>query len=137
MGIGVAENDAPDQLTLGCGRIEPSPWLGAAFLFTGMHIITTLPRYSDGEINRALVKEIQTGFQLERETERARVQQAAAESEAYRGHKTVQGLGKCVGVIPSREFFRLTTKYGRDEVHSKDFMRYFQKKFPHLSPNRI
>ena len=27
-------------------------------------------------------------------------------------------------------------KYGRKEVHSRDFMRYFNKKFPHLSPNK-
>lgn len=102
-----------------------------------MNIVTALPRYSDGEINRALIKEIQTGFQLERETERAREMAAASEAQAYKGHKTIQGLGKCVGVIPSREFFRLTQKYGRDEVHSKGFMQYYQKKFPQLSPNRI
>jgi hypothetical protein len=102
-----------------------------------MNIVTALPKYSNDEVNRALIKEIQTGFQLERETERARVEQAAAESETYKGHRTVQGLGKCVGVIPSREFFRLTAKYGRNEVHSKGFMQYYQKKFPQLSPNRI
>ena len=102
-----------------------------------MNIITALPRYSDGQINAALIKEIKTGFQLERETERAREIQAAAEAQSYKRHKSIKGLGKCVGVIPSREFFRLTAKYGRDEVHSKGFMQYYQKKFPQLSPNSI
>ena len=50
--------------------------------------------------------------------------------------KTVKGLGKCVAVIPEDEFFRLQRKYGHQEVHSREFLRYFNKKFPHLSPNR-
>jgi hypothetical protein len=39
--------------------------------------------------------------------------------------------------MPEREFFRLIKKYGHAEVHSKDFLRYFQKKFPQLSPNKL
>lgn len=101
-----------------------------------MNIITTLPRYSDGELNAAFVREIQTGFQLERETERARVIQAEAEAQAMKDHKTIKGLGKCVGVIPEREYFRLIKKYGHAEVHSKGFMQYYNKTFPTLSPNR-
>lgn len=108
---------------------------GGLFLYC-MNIITTLPRFSDGEINRALIKEIQTGFQLERETERARVLQAEEEAKALKGHKTIQGFGKCVGVFPERDFYRLVQKYGHAEVHSKGFMRYYNKKFPTLSPNK-
>ena len=101
-----------------------------------MEIITALPRYSDGEINRALIKEIQTGFQLERTNEEFRVKAAQQEAEELRGEKTNPVLGKCVGVMPERDFFRLVQKYGHAEVHSKGFMQYFNKKFPHLSPNR-
>ena len=101
-----------------------------------MNIITTLPKYSDGEINRALIKEIQTGFQLERETEAARVKQAEAESKALKGHRTIGGLGKCVAVIPEREYFRLINKYSHAEIHSKGFLKYYNKVFPTLSPNR-
>lgn len=101
-----------------------------------MNIITTLPRYSDGEINRCLIKEIQTGFQLERETEKARVLKAEAEAKALKGHRTIQGLGKCVGVMPERDYFRLIQKYGHATIHSKEFMRYFNKRFPSLSPNK-
>ena len=101
-----------------------------------MEIITSLPRYSDGEVNRALIKEIQTGFQLEREHEKFRVQAAQQEAAELKGHKTIPTLGKCVGVMPERDFFRLVQKYGFQEVHSKEFLRYFNKKFPNLSPNR-
>ncbi len=102
-----------------------------------MNIITSLPRYSDGEINRALIREIQTGFQLEKATQEKREIEAAAQARALKDHKTIQGLGKAVGVIPEREYYRLIKKYGHAEVHSKDFLRYFQKKFPSLSPNKL
>lgn len=109
---------------------------GVALFYFAMQIITSLPRYSDGEINRALIREIQTGFQLERETEKAREAKAQAEAEALRNHRTIKGLGKCVAVIPERDYFRLIKKYSHAEVHSKEFLRYYNKAFPHLSPNR-
>ena len=112
-------------------------YTGVALFVFGMNIITTLPRYSDGEINRALIKEIQTGFQLEKATQEKRTIEAEAQAQALKNHKTINGFGKAIGVIPEREFFRLTKKYGHAEVHSKDFLRYFQKKFPSLSPNKI
>jgi len=108
----------------------------ALFVF-GMNIITSLPKYSDGEINRALIKEIQTGFQLEKATQEKRTLEAAEQAKALRNHKTINGFGKAIGVMPEREFFRLIKKYGHAEVHSKDFLRYFQKKFPQLSPNKL
>lgn len=101
-----------------------------------MEIITSLPRYSNGEINDALIKEIKTGFQLEKATQERREIQARAEAQAMKAHKTIEGLGKCVGVIPEREYFRLIQKYGHKEVHSREFMSYFNRKFPDLSPNK-
>ena len=100
-----------------------------------MEIITALPRYSDGEIDRAFMQEIQTGFKRERETEKARVNQAKKEAKELRG-KTHPVLGKPVATIPAREFFRLTKKYGHETVHSKEFLKYYNKKFPELSPNK-
>jgi hypothetical protein len=101
------------------------------------NIITALPKYSDGEIERELIKEIKTGFRLEKETERFRVQEAAREAATFRGHKTMEGLGKMVANMPAREYFRLRHKYGDAEMTSKGFLRYFQKKFPELSPNKV
>ena len=81
-------------------------------------IIPNLPRYSDGEVNRAFMREIQTGYQREVALEKKRT------------------LGKCVATIPARDFFRLTKKYGHETVHSKEFIKYYNKKFPELSANK-
>lgn len=99
-------------------------------------IIPNFKRYSDGEIDRALMKEIRNGFKLEEKTENKRVHQARKEARELKG-KTHPTLGKPVATIPAREFFRLTNKYGHETVHSKDFLKYYNKKFPELSPNKI
>jgi len=98
-------------------------------------IITKLPRYSDGEINREFMKEILTGFEREKATEHERVAIARKEAKELAG-TTHPTLGKPVATMPAREFFRLTQKYGHKEVHSKEFLKYFNKKFSDLSPNK-
>ena len=99
-------------------------------------IIPKLKRYSDGEIDRAFMREIKNGFKLERETEHKRVAAAAKEAKKLKG--TVHPvLGKPVASIPPREYFRLIKKYGQDTVHSKEFLKYYNKKLPALSPNKI
>ena len=99
-------------------------------------IVPNFKRYSDGEIDRAFMKEIKNGFKLERETEKQRVAVAAKEAKDLKG-TTHPVLGKPVATIPAREFFRLTKKYGHETVHSKEFLKYYNKKFPELSPNKI
>ncbi len=101
-----------------------------------MEIITKLPTYSDGEINRAFMREIKNGFKLERETEDAR--EAAVAKEA-KGNVGVEHpvLGRPIASFDSRTFFRLIQKYGHEEVHSTEFLKDYQKRFPHLSPNAI
>ena len=99
-------------------------------------IVPNLKRYSDGEIDRAFMKEITNGFKLEKQTEQQRVAQAAKEAQALKG-TTHPTLGKPVATIPHREYFRLIKKYGQKTVHSKEFLKYYNKKFPELSPNKI
>lgn len=99
-----------------------------------MEIITKLPRYSDGEVDRAFLKEIQNGFKLELETMKNREDIAKKEAQELKG-KTHPVLGKCVAVMPPREYFRLVAKYGHDTVHSKEFLRYFHKKEREMSPH--
>ena len=99
-------------------------------------IIPNIKRYSDGEIDRAFMREIKNGFKLEQQTEKARVAQATKEAQELKG-TTHPTLGKPIATMPAREFFRLTSKYGHDEVHSKEFLKYYNKKFPELSPNQI
>jgi len=99
-------------------------------------IVPNLKRYSDGEIDRAFMKEITNGFKLEKETEHKRVAQAAKEAKQLKG--TVHPvLGKPVATIPHREYFRLIKKYGQETVHSKEFLKYYNKKCPELTPNKI
>ena len=102
-----------------------------------MDIITNIPRnFTDGEVDAAFLAEIKNGFKLEKETEHLRVAQAKREANQLKG-KTHPTLGKPVATMPAREFFRLTQKYGHDQVHSKEFLKYYNKKFPELSPNQI
>jgi len=99
-------------------------------------IVPTLKRYSDGEIDRAFMQEIKNGFKMERKTEKNRVDQAVKEATELKG-TTHPTLGKPVATIPPREYFRLVQKYGQETVHSKEFLKYYQRKFPQLSPNKI
>jgi len=98
-------------------------------------IIPNIPRYSDGEVDRAFMREITNGYKLEVKKEKQRTDIAAKEAKQHVG-KTHPTLGKCVATIPARDFFRLTKKYGHDTVHSKEFLKYYNKKFPEMSPNK-
>jgi hypothetical protein len=100
-----------------------------------MNIITKLPRYSDGEVDREFMKEISTGFRMEAAKEKDRTDIARKEAHQQKG-KTHPVFGKCVATIPARDFFRLTKKYGHDQVHSKEFIKYYNKKFPEMSAHK-
>lgn len=100
-------------------------------------IVTSIP--SRPEIKRALISEIRSGFELEKQKLRKSEILAAHEAKTLRGHKP---FGKdlnmrCVAVYPQDEYLRLVNKYGHKEVSSKGFIRYFQKKFPDLAPNKL
>ena len=99
-------------------------------------IVPNSKTYSDEEIDRALMQEIQDGLRLEKATEKDRYQQAAKEAHQLKGtiHPT---LGRPVATMPAREFFRLVKKYGQETVHSKEFLAYFQKNFSDLTPNKL
>jgi len=100
-------------------------------------IITDIPRsFTDGEIDAAFLAEIKSGFQLEKETEHERVAVAKKEAHEMKG-ACHPSLGRPIATMPARDFFRLTNKYGHKEVHSKEFLKYYQKKFPELTPNKI
>jgi hypothetical protein len=100
------------------------------------NIITNVPKSMvDGEVDEAFMKEILNGFEIEKRTEEERVQRARLEAKEHVG-KTHPILGKCVATMPAREYFRLIGKYGNEEVKSKEFLQYFNKKFKDLSPNK-
>jgi hypothetical protein len=97
-----------------------------------MHLITDVPKYSDGELDAAFMREIQTGFQLERQLEKARIQEAAQEARTFDYGREIKGLGRKVAEVPARDFFRLQAKYGVDEVRSKAFVYDMVKRMPEL-----
>ncbi len=101
-----------------------------------MNIINSFPKYSDGEVNRAFMREIETGFKMERAKEQDRINASAKEAKTNVG-KTHPVLGKCVATIPPRDYFRLVKNYGVETVVSKDFLKYWNKKLPELSPNKV
>lgn len=100
-------------------------------------IIPKIQTYADGELNRALERELRTGLQLKKETERYREAQAAKEAAQMKGSREIPGLGKFVATFPEWEYFRIRQKYGHEEISSTEFTRDFQKRYPHLSGVRV
>jgi len=100
-----------------------------------MHLIHSIP--SDRAVRDALIKEIKTGHQLYKERERKAELEAREQAKELRTQKEVKGLGRCVAVVPADDYMLLNKRYGRQEVHSKEFLSYFQKKYPELSPHKL
>ena len=97
-------------------------------------LIPQLP--SDTAVRDAMIKEIKDGLHQVKVNEKLEERKAAAEAAALKEAKPMKDLGKCIAVVPRDEYFRLLKKYGRQEVQSVDFWRFYNKAFPHLSPNR-
>jgi len=100
-----------------------------------MHLITKLP--SDTAIRDALIKEIKTGWELNKQKERVDEIRAAHEAKVLRQQKEVKGLGRCVAQIPADTYFLLQRRYGWEEINSKEFLKHWQKTYPHLSPHKL
>lgn len=101
------------------------------------HIQLARPKWSEDQIHRALERELRSGIKLKEAVEQRREIEAAHEAATYKQAKTLKSLGKHVAEIPQWEFHNLVKKYGYEEVHSRGFMRDFQKRFPHLSTARV
>ena len=102
-----------------------------------MEIITKLPTYSDGEINRALMREIRTGIKLKTKMEEQRVRGVRKYVQIARENKRNPVLGSHVFSMPAYEYFRLHGKYGDEEVHSEEFLKFHQQKFPDLTVEKL
>ena len=83
------------------------------------------------------MREIKTGFARERALAKKRDEIAAKEANLYKGKRSAETLGRCVATIHPKDYFRLLKKYGHEEVGSDEFLKYFQKKHPHLAPNKL
>lgn len=91
-----------------------------------MNIVTTLPRYSDGELDRAFMREIQQGYRLEKEKESERIGLAKKNAKRHVG-KRHPVLGECIASIPARDFFRLRQNYSHEEIVSDEFLKWMKK----------
>ena len=96
--------------------------------------------------NAALMREIRSGEKFRRALGlRTREHEAAAEAQRMRGHKTLKaggsGLGKCVFTMSQKDFFHVGEKVSPKDMSApwqdREFLQYLQKKFPHLSPNKV
>ena len=102
-----------------------------------INFIPTAPKYSDAELDNALITEVldQHKLKFHPKKEKARELQSAKEAKEVT-NRTVPGLGKLVATIPYEEFVFLRNKYGEETVLSQDFLKDYNKRFPHLSPNK-
>lgn len=101
-----------------------------------MQIIQKSEQFTDEQIDSAINEEIRKSLKDELDTQAEREILMRAHSASMKNHKSIPGLGKCVAVMPAREFFRLQAKYGAATVHSKEFIQYFNKVNPDMSPNK-
>lgn len=92
---------------------------------------------SDAELNNALMKELISGRQLMESRQQIRERAAAMEAQSYKGCKATPGFGTHVAEIPEHECHLLIQKYGYEEVHSKGFLRDYQRLEPSMASNKI
>jgi hypothetical protein len=88
------------------------------------------------EISPELNKYLDDYLVKEQATEHKRVDIARKEAKTNVG-KTHPVYGKCIATIPARDYYRLVKAYGQETVHSKEFLKFFQKEYPDLSPNKL
>jgi len=91
---------------------------------------------SETAVRDAMIKEIKEGINQIKLNEKIEERRAAEQAAAMKDAKPMKDLGKLVAVVPRDEYFRLMQKYGREEVQSPEFWRFYNKAFPHLSPNK-
>ena len=95
-----------------------------------------------GKLPASFERECRTGHALLKELEgkyasfEAREKLCAEHAATMRGHRSIDGLGKCVSSIPAWEWHRLVQERGIAEVQSREFQQHLNKTHPELCPNR-
>lgn len=91
-----------------------------------------VPKPSQNDVSAKLWDEVKAGFATEGATETQRLDDLRSVTELDKAgpNREVPGLGKLVANVPLLDFIRLQHKYGREEIMSKDFIRYMHKKVP-------
>jgi len=107
--------------------------LASRFPFA-MSMIETL---AQEECTAALLRELRWGRQVKQSFEQIREAEAGREAFAARGHKTIEGLGKLVSVIPAYEYFTIREKYGPECWHDRGFVKDNQRLEPTGVANKL
>ena len=103
-----------------------------------MHINIAKPQYSKEELDQALYSELRSGVMAKAALEKIREVKAAKEAEDIKKHQQFGFKNmRCISVMPGWEWFNLRKKYGAEAMNDRGFLKDFQKKFPHLSPNKM
>lgn len=103
-----------------------------------MHINIASPKYSKEELDQALYSELRSGVMAKAALEKIREVKAAKESDEIKKHQQFGFKNmRCVAVMPGWEWFNLRKKYGAEAMNDRGFLKDFQKKFPHLAPNKM
>ena len=72
-----------------------------------MQIIQKSEQFTDEQVDAAINEEIRKSLKNELDTQEEREVLMRAHAASMKNHKSIPGLGKCVAVMPAREFFRL------------------------------
>ena len=95
---------------------------------------------TEQEIFQAKVDHVMKELKNVDATEEERMNTAALLAQRYRGKRQKNALTnnmRHVAEVPADDWFRLTSKYGIDEVHSKPFLKYLQKHYSQLATSKI
>jgi hypothetical protein len=79
---------------------------------------------------QALERELTRGWNARLALEKQREVDAAKEAEALKGHRTVQGLGKCVLTLSQEDYEAIVSQHGYDAFSDRGFIRDMQRLEP-------
>jgi len=103
-----------------------------------MEIITSIPRFGSDQQRNALLSEIRSGIMLKEgmEKDRERICAKHASDVKKNEQNGFKGL-RCLTVTPAWEWFNMRKKYGAEAMHDKGFIKDYQKRFSHLTVNKL
>lgn len=103
-----------------------------------MEIITSIPRFGSDEQRNALLSEIRSGIILKQSMEKDREEICAKHAKDVRNNAKngFKGL-RHLTVTPAWEWYNMRKKYGAEAMHDRGFIKDYQKKFSHLTVNKL
>lgn len=113
--------------------LRPPPYL--AFI-----MLIRQKQPSEQERFDALANQVKREIGIQTADEVNREMAAASAAQMYRGTQQKNAMAqnmRHVAELPATDYFNLVRKYGHEEVHSKNFLKYLQKHYPHLATSAV